>query len=130
MNNILKINKENRFYCICKGVAVSIILSLICIFIYAVILVNTSIQEKTITPVILTITGISVLIGSSISSVGIRKNGIINGACVGGLYLLILYVLSSIAFTGFGFNLKSIIMIIIGMIFGAFGGIIGVNMKK
>lgn len=130
MGNILKINKENIFYCICKGVAIAIILSVICIFIYAVVLANTSVTEQTITPVVLTITGISILIGSSISSVKIKKNGILNGAFVGGLYILILYVLSSIAFCGFGFNLKSIIMIAIGIACGAIGGIIGVNMGR
>lgn len=130
MNNIVKVNNKSSFYCILKGFGVSLILSLICIFIYAIVLVNTNIQENTIKPVIITITGISILVGSSISSIKIKKNGIINGICVGGLYLFSLYLLSSIALCGFSFNLTSIIMIIVGMALGGIGGIIGVNFHK
>lgn len=130
MNNVVKINKDKNIYSIFKGFLVSLFLSLLFIFLYAVILVNTNIQENTIKPVIMTITGVSVLVGSSISSLRIKKNGIINGICVGGIYLISLYVLSSIALCGFYFNLSSIIMILIGMVLGAVGGIIGVNFHK
>lgn len=130
MNNVVKINKDRNIYSIFKGFLVSLFLSLLFIFLYAVILVNTNIQENTIKPVIMTITGVSVLVGSSISSLRIKKNGIINGICVGGIYLISLYVLSSIALCGFYFNLSSIIMILIGMVLGAVGGIIGVNFHK
>ncbi len=130
MNNFLKINKEKNIYSIMKGFLISLLLSMICIFVYALILVNTNVQENTINPVIITITGISILIGSSISSLKIKKNGIINGMCVGGVYLISLYILSSIALCGFYFNISSIIVILIGMLLGAIGGIIGVNLHK
>lgn len=130
MNNIEKIKKDNVFYSIVKGFVISIILSAVCVFIFALILVKTSVQESTIRPVVITITGICILIGSSISSLKIKKNGIINGVCVGGLYFLSLYFLSSIVFCGFAFNVTSIIMIAIGMLLGGIGGIIGVNIGK
>ncbi len=127
MNNIKKTDKNNNVYLILKGFIISIILSVISILIYAIILVNTDVQESTIKPVITTITGISILIGSSISCLKIKKNGIVNGICVGGIYILSLYILSSIALCGFSFNINSIIIIIVGLILGALGGIIGVN---
>ena len=130
MTNVLKVNKENVFYAIAKGFFISLIISIFSILIYSFILVKTNIQESTIKPVIITITGISILIGSSISSLKIKKNGIVNGTCIGGLYFITLYVLSSIAFTGFSINLSSIIMIIVGIILGGIGGIIGVNIRK
>ena len=86
---------------IVKGYIIALIISLISLFVYSVVLVNTDIQEYTIKPVVTIIIAISILIGSSISSMKIRKNGILNGFCVGGIYLLSLYVLSSIAITGF-----------------------------
>ena len=130
MSSITRIGKNNTLNLILKGYIFSLIISLISLFIYATILVNTNIQENTIKPVIITITAISILIGSSISSLKIKKNGIINGVCVGGIYLISLYILSSIAITGFSLNLSSIITIIIGIIVGGIGGIIGVNMGK
>ena len=129
MNNIAKINKNNNIYTIGKGLIISLLLTLISIFIYAIVLVNTTVSEKTIKPVV-TITGISILVGSSISSLKIKKNGILNGILVGGLYLSTIYILSSIALCGFIFNLSSIIMICTGMLLGGVGGIIGVNIRK
>ena len=129
MGTMSKVNKKNNLYLIVKGFIVSLIISMVCIFIYASILVNTEVQENTIKPVIIIITGISILIGSSISSLKIKKNGIINGVCVALIYMVSLYVLSSIAFCGFGFNLNAVIDIVIGVALGAVGGVIGVNIK-
>ena len=59
----------------------------------------------------------------------IRRNGLLNGGLVGGVYILILYIISSLLNWRFGLNMQSIIMIIVGTIFGILGGIIGVNKK-
>lgn len=112
-----------------KGSIISIILSLIFLSIYAMILAFTSISENTIVPVVLVITGISILIGSSISTINIKKQGLINGSLIGLIYMVFIYFLSSIIFTGFTLNLNSIIMIIVGIVTGMIGGIIGVNIK-
>lgn len=125
------INKTNRnIYSILKGFGISLILSVIFIWIYALILVKTNIQENTIVPVIMVISSVSILIGSSASCLKVKKNGILNGACVGGLYFITLYLLSSIALCGFGFNVKSLLIITLGIAFGGIGGIIGVNIRK
>ena len=58
-----------------------------------------------------------------------QKNGILNGALVGGAYILILYFISSLLNWKFSLNLQSIIMIIVGIVFGILGGIVGVNRK-
>ncbi|MGN1297012.1 MAG: TIGR04086 family membrane protein [Clostridia bacterium] len=59
----------------------------------------------------------------------IKRNGILNGGIIGGAYILILYIISSLLNWKFGLNMQSIIMIMVGIIFGIFGGIIGVNKK-
>lgn len=114
---------------IIKGSALAIVLSLVLLTIYAVLLSFTSISETTMVPVVLVITGISVLIGSSISSISIRKQGIANGGLVGLIYVLFLYIASSIAGIGFEINMNAILMIIVGVITGMIGGIIGVNLQ-
>lgn len=129
MNNGTKtIKNKSEFYAILKGFSISIILTIISIFIYAVVLVNTNVQESTMKPVLITITGICILIGSSISSIKIKKNGMLVGMCVGGIYFASLYTLSSIAICGFSLSITSIIMICIGVALGAVGGIIGTNL--
>ena len=49
---------------------------------------------------------------------------------VGLVYLIIIYLISSIAIKSFIFNLKSVIMILCSIISGTIGGIIGVNLKN
>ena len=99
---------------IIRGVSISIVFTLICLFIFSCLLVYTNISEALMGPVVIIITGISILVGSSIGNRKATKNGILNGALVGGLYMLILYIFSSISNDiSFTLNLQSIIMILI-----------------
>ena len=98
---------------ILKGVSISIVFTLICLFIFSFLLVYTNISEALMGPVVIVITGISILLGSSIGNRKATKNGILNGALVGGLYMLVIYLFSSISNDiNFTLNLQSIIMII------------------
>lgn len=115
---------------IAKGTMIAIISTIILLLIFAVILTYTNISEGTINPVIITITAISILIGSSIGNMKIKKNGIFNGACIGGIYIITIYLISSILNRNFGLNIQSLIMIVISMAFGILGGIIGVNQSS
>lgn len=122
-----KINLNNNIIKVIKGSIISFLISIILLFIFASLLVYTSLQETTIKPVVIIISIVSILIGSSLSSIKIKKNGIINGALVGFIYILTLYILSSISFIGFNLNMYSIIMIIGAILSGMVGGVIGVN---
>lgn len=112
---------------IVKGVGISLIATLVFLFIFAVVLTYTNVSEQVISPVIMIITAISILMGSSIGNIKIKKNGLLNGGIIGASYIIIIYLISSILNWSFGLNLQSIIMIIIGVVFGVLGGIIGVN---
>ena len=46
---------------------------------------------------------------------------------IGGTYVILLYLISSILNTGFNLNIYTVLMIIAGIISGIIGGIIGVN---
>ena len=75
------------------------------------------------------ITAVSILIGSSISTLKIKKMGLVNGALVGLIYILTIYVISSITGLGFALQLQTIIMMLAAIGAGMIGGIIGVNLK-
>ena len=119
----------NNIKKVIKGSAFSIIITLIGLLIYSIILSYTSVSESTIPTIVIIITAISILIGSTISTSNIKKNGIINGMFVGLIYIAIIYLLSSIVTGNFLLNITSIIMIITSVLTGALGGIIGVNKK-
>lgn len=128
----MQVSKEfesNVFIQILKGVGISLIFTFILLLIFAAILTFTNVSQSTIDPVIIVITGISILIGSSIGNIKIKKNGLINGGIIGGIYMIIIYLISSTLNWKFGLNMQSIIMISVGVIFGILGGIFGVNKK-
>ena len=112
---------------ISKGIGISLIASVIMLFVFAIVLTYTNVSESVETPVIIVVTGISILIGSSIGNAKIKQNGILNGSLIGGGYILLLYIISSLLNWRFNLNLQSVIMIAVGMAFGILGGIIGVN---
>lgn len=115
---------------IIKGSTVAIIITLLGLLIYSVILASTEIGENTINYVVIGISALSILIGSIISVSKIAKNGMLNGAIVGGIYIVIIYLLSSIINLNFDINSNSIILIFFSMVAGMLGGVIGVNIKK
>ena len=120
---------SKNFINIIKGVIISIVFTLIFLFIFSIILTYTTISESFITPTIIVITAISIFIGSSIGNIKMKKNVLFNGALIGGIYLLSIYLLSGIINQNFSLSTQSIIIIISGMICGMFGGVIGVNKK-
>lgn len=122
-----KIN--NNIVNILKGVGIAIISTLIFLLIFSAILTYTNLSEQTIAPVIIVVTAISILIGSSIGNFKLKKNGILNGALIGGIYFIVLYLISSFINMNFSVNREMIIIVLIGVLFGIFGGIIGVNKK-
>lgn len=75
---------ENRFIInILKGVGISLITTVVLLITFSIILTYTNIQENVINPVIMIITAISILIGSSLGNIKIKKNGLINGGIIG-----------------------------------------------
>ena len=118
-----------NFKYILKGVIISIIATLIFLFIFSIILTYTNVSEQLINPFIIVVTAISIFIGSSIGSLKLQKQGLLNGALIGGIYLISLYLISGIINNNFSISTQSLILIIAGMICGMFGGIIGVNKK-
>ena len=131
-NNTKKIEEiaGSNMLKIIKGSIIAIMLSLVLLLIFALLLAYTNVPESIISPVIIVISAISILVGSFMSSIKIKKQGIVNGGIVGGIYMAVLYLLSSMVQNDFGVNSYAIIMIAASILAGCFGGILGVNMKR
>ena len=132
INNITggeTLNENKNIFIIIKGSIIALILTIIMLTIYALILSYTNVSENSMVAVIMTIIGMSILISSSLSNLKIKKKGIFNGAIIGLIYILSIYLISSIITGVFSLNSNSIIMIIVSILTGMIGGIIGVNIK-
>ncbi len=125
----MQVNENKTITNIAKGVGISLITTIMLLLIFSIILTYSNIEEKVISPVIMIITSISILIGSSIVNIKMKKNGLLNGAIIGISYIIIIYLISSILNWKFTLNMQSIIMVAAAIIFGILGGILGVNKR-
>ena len=112
------------------GTGIAFIITLISLLIISIILTFTNVSENIITVSVIVISAFSIFIGSIISATKLNKNGILNGSFVGAIYMITIYLLSSIFVSGFNMNIQAILMIVISIFAGMIGGIIGVNMHK
>lgn len=110
-----------------KETIISVILSLILIFLLSLIISKTSLSESVIVPAIIGISSVSIMIGSVRVSKNKKEKGLVNGAILGFIYMGTMYIISSIILKDFSLTINSIIMIFSGIIGGVIGGIIGVN---
>ena len=75
-------NNENNIKKILIGSCISIAFTIVGLLIFSLLLTYTEIKENTIPAITITISVISILIGSTIAISKTKKNGIINGALV------------------------------------------------
>lgn len=123
------LKSEKKSIGIVKGVLISFLFTICMLLIFSALLVYTNLSEQIIKPVIITITGISILLGSSLGTRKLNKNGLMCGGIIGAIYILLIYIISSIISSSFNINWISVIMIAVGLIGGICGGIIGINTK-
>lgn len=123
----MEVTTKSKLINILKGVGVAIAFTLIGLLIFSAILTYTNLGEEWIQPVIIVLTGISILIGSSLGCIKLKKNGIALGATISVMYFILLYVISSIITMNFNISSQMLIIIAVGGAFGIIGGIIGIN---
>lgn len=129
MDNLDKNETKENLIRIIKGSGIALGITILLLFIFAILLTYTNIQENTMITVVIIITAVSILIGSSLSTLRIKKNGLLNGALVGVIYISLIYIISSLTGSGFSLNIMSVIMLVSSIIAGMIGGIIGVNLN-
>lgn len=112
------------------GSILALVLSAVLLLGFSFLLVSTDIQENTIRPIIILLSSLCILIGSIFTARKNSKNGIINGGIVGCVYLLVLWIISSIWIDGMTFTMHTGIMLVAAILTGMLGGIVGVNFAK
>lgn len=124
------LKNESQVFCILKGLIIAILFTVVALSLFSILLVYTDLGEETIEPVILVVTAVSILVGSSIGLRRVKSKGLLKGGLIGLLYILTIYLVSSLVNSNFSLNVASVIMILGGITGGVIGGIIGINSKK
>lgn len=112
-----------------KNLIISLLLSLIGMFILAVILSKTGVSDSIMGKAIIGISASAICFSGFLTSKKLEMKGILCGILQGILYMVLLYTISSIASGNFSLKLEGIVMIIVGIVSGGIGGIIGANLK-
>lgn len=122
-------NNGKVFKIFALNLVIEFILTIIMLFILSLLLSMTELEEKIIEPAIIGITAFAIMFGGFITSKKIKSKGIFVGIIQGVLYMLVLYITSSFVNMNFSLTLSSVTMIGVGILGGAVGGIVGVNIK-
>ncbi len=112
------------------GVIFSILITIGSIFIFSIVLAYTNTSEKIIESGLVVISSFSILVGGIFTIKRLNEKGLVYGIIFGFIYMMSLYIISSIITSDFSLCLKSIIMILLGILSGGIGGIIGINIKN
>ncbi len=119
----------NKFLLMVKGICFSMCATLIMILVLSMVLSFTNVKENVIMPTVIFISSFSILMGGFLVAKKVSEKGIIYGSVLGFCYMLLLYLISSIMNFNFSLNANAIMMIVFGVIGGAIGGVLGVNLK-
>jgi len=107
-----------------KGIGVSFIITIPVFAVFALILTYLAFPQKLIAPVVIVTTIASIFMAGFIVTGNTGENSWLNGSITGFIYILILYLLSSIIFKNFSIDRYVITMAVIGVLTGAIGGIL------
>lgn len=120
---------SNRIIAIGKGILLAYVISIICLVIYGLLLNFTKMSENSMPTVIMVITVISIAVAGVHAAVNAESKGWLNGAGVGLVYMVILFLLSLLLDKGAVFDRLVLFRIFMGFIIGTLAGIIGINLK-
>lgn len=117
----------NRLKYYSMNMAISYVIALFLLFISALIFTYTNINDNYLNTFVFVSVMISAMIGSMLMTRKIKEKGIINGAIFGFIFCFLIYLFTSIIFTGFFMSNTVLIYLGISVLAGIVGGIIGVN---
>lgn len=112
-----------------KNTVICFALTIALLFVASWIGVITSMHEAVLDLVVGAITYISVGICGFRAARHTGNRGLLSGAIAGLIYALLLYLVGSIAFGDFSFSSSSALAACISVLCGAFGGLVGINIR-
>ncbi len=96
-----------------KSFLIEIIISILGMFILALILSKTNVSDNIMGNTIIGISCFSIILGGLICSRKLEMKGIVSGGIEGIIYMIILYLISSIVSGNFSLGIQGIIMILL-----------------
>jgi len=118
---------ESKILILAKSVFLALIISLVCIIIYAIVLSLTSVSDSTMSVITQVITMISIVASAIYCSRKIKSKGWLYGMIVGIIFILVIIPISMIWGQVPTFDKYFIARVLMAALVGLIGGMIGVN---
>jgi len=114
---------------IIKGILLAVLFSIVCILIFALVFKLANLDESVIPVVNQIIKIVSILLGAGLVAKNAKEKGWLKGGITGLAYIIIGFLIFSLVDGKFNFNTILVSDSLLGIIVGAIGGMIGVNLK-
>ena len=126
-----KNNSQEKIYIIyLKSVSRGVVLSVLLLFITALVFHFTSLDQEMLRTIILIVTILSICYSSIYCALKVTARGFMHGSFAGAIYMMILLLIAFLAEKG-QVNMKSsIIMFVMAIVIGALSGMIGMMMNN
>ena len=111
-----------------KALLVAFGLTLLIFLVCSLLLTYTGLKEESIPFTVIITIVLSTAVAGALYARCTGKRGYVNGALVGAVYALVLYVVSLLTAGSFRFSSYIFVLLSIGILSGAFGGIVGINL--
>ena len=118
------------FKSLIKSVIVAILFTIILFLVFALIISFTDITEASADTMVTVATIIGVIISGIISAYGASSKGWLSGSIGGLFYIFIVWLTGLISGYSVSFSKSTAVILALSIVFGAIGGIIGINMKR
>ena len=110
-----------------KGLAIALALSVVLLFIAALVFYFTAVPEKITPYLVFAVSLVAILAGSSFAGKRIGTRGWLHGGVVGLLYVILMLVIGLFFRETVAFSGNLVTKLFLGFVFGAVGGMWGVN---
>ena len=120
---------KSNLLCMVKGLAVAFAITCIIFIGFGILLTYTEISEESLPMVSLVCTALSAGAAGFDWAACMQKRGLLWGMAAGGAYVVLLYMIISLAAERFSLELSLVMTFAVALAGGAVGGILGVNRK-
>ena len=121
--------RKGSLLCMVKGLAVAFAITCIIFIGFGILLTYTEITEESLPMVSLVCTALSAGAAGFDWAACMQKRGLLWGMAAGGAYVVLLYMIISLAAERFSLELSLVMTFAVALAGGAVGGILGVNRK-
>lgn len=112
------------------SVGAAYLISLLLLLVLAVLVTYTSLNEDISAAAVGIIGAVSALAAGIIAAKNAQSRGYLHGMIAAVIYRILLSVAGELIYTGADFGLKFFLSLALSAVFGAIGGIIGINIGK